>query len=170
MENAEDQRMLDRLVDTEATRCLLRDCHATLLRATEGQKTPASNAAPETTEQVLKHVQQGGALWLQPGSLGIAIATLAPGKGCMAGDQLHDATCEQPLLVTTDKSGERHVYFKADPAKPIQRAIWLHGRIIERQGWVHLDNSATLVEAIASYGPRARPADLRHLPGYRTVA
>ena len=38
MENAEDQRMLDRLVHTEATRCLLRDCHATLLRATEGQR------------------------------------------------------------------------------------------------------------------------------------
>ena len=170
MGNLLDQRMLDRLVQTEATRHLLVYCRAGMRQRTDDPgPPPPPDAPPAAAKEMLAHVEHGGRIWLQPGSLGIAIATLSPGKGCLAGDQLHDATCEQPLLFTTDEHGERYLYFKADPTSPVQEGVWRHGRIIERQGWVRLDNAAALVDAIAERGAATRPVDLRRLPGYRSV-
>ena len=113
----------------------------------------------------VEHVLEGGELAIEPGSLGLCVVTLDPGKGAIARDELHDSVPENPVCVTRSADGECQVWYRGDGSRAPERR-WKHGRVVARRGWVTpaaLGNlTAGLARARRDRRPRA--ADLSRLP------
>ena len=90
-----------------------------------------------TTAAAADHYNRGGVLGLVPASLHLVAVTLDPGTGCTAGDMLHDAMCEDPVLLVIH-GGERQLYYRAGADAPGEPGRWRHGRIMHEGGYLIL--------------------------------
>ena len=156
---------LEQRMEAECVVCLVGDCQATayLLQGNEGSSELPTGAATGTVAAV-EHALAGGNIGLVPGTVGMVVVTLDPGKGPLASDELHDAVAETPIASTLGRDQERQLWYMAPKAiEPEGR--WKHGRIVWKKGVVAPVRLVDVVTGISERDRRRhRPADLRRIP------